>query len=293
MMLVYKAVESDLLSFKVAGPIFTVCGLPFIILFYITIPKNRQALTEQLTRMGVDGGADLIYKPRFRDLVQTFRTWDVPVFAFLWYMPLVMSNNAYMTCVAVLASDSVSHFMGSVQAFQGLFCICFASLAVYSRYTFVRWFPYFVLLFGSFLGLLSLVVGAENDTWQKGAATMFVIANTYIFASKYVWGVMVIDDAVYGIICGFISAVTGVVQMTNVLWRSLLMSSLDIFVEIYIIVVCCVSILGLFLFTRIHRGKVDHVKHIVSERADLSLPLSFKEPKEIKLYGSEISSEES
>eukprot|EP00915_Cephaloidophora_sp_WS-2016_P003078 GHVH01004164.1.p1 GENE.GHVH01004164.1~~GHVH01004164.1.p1 ORF type:complete len:359 (+),score=27.74 GHVH01004164.1:50-1126(+) len=134
------------LGVSTAQMIYSCVGIPLVVVYYLCLPKNLDDYHRQLVQENyVDPSALEQRKTKLRDVVTAFKQWDVSVFTLLWYLPIVMASNSYTTCIAVLAGDSTSKFLGNVQSWQFLFTILFGLLAMFgTKHIVARWFSFFI-----------------------------------------------------------------------------------------------------------------------------------------------------
>jgi len=266
MYLIYEGVQAGGLSFRTAICTFVACGVPFVAAYYLCLPKDRAELNNQL----LDKGYAVHEQPekvKFKDILKPFKHWDIPVFAWLIYTPLVMASNAYLTTLASIAGREVSLTIGNVQAYEFLITLLYAVIALsFGSYRWVLWIVFFYVAFTIAFGLIALVTAPDNSTFQIAAGVVFISGNAFLYATKYIFSQVVVDDMLFGSVAGIIGTSSGLIDLTNVLWRSLAVDHLDIYVSVYFGVVVVSAGMLILLVIRISRGKLNDLKFIITRK---------------------------
>jgi len=206
-------------------------------------------------------------KVMWKDVLLPFKQWDIPVFAWVIYTPLIMATNAYFTTLPTLAGISVSKFVGTIQAWEFLFTLTYAAIGLYfQRFPALLWSLICFTILTIILGNLALVLDADNYEYQTVTGGIFIAGNGFIYATKYVFTEMVIDDMLFGTVSGIIATTSGVIDLTNIVWRTLLVDDLATFNVIYTGVATFSGAMFLIILWRIQKGKLEHLKFLVTSR---------------------------
>jgi len=246
--------------------LYGLIGIPFMILYYLVLPSSRERNIQDLRDAGIEVEANG-EKPTVKDVLKTFLNFDILIFCFFSYIPLICTNTIYIELVDKKAKQ-IGTLLGQLRTYQFLVCIAYVGWGLLGTKTWMFWTPFATTFIGSIIMQLTLVVGTHSYGWQAFGAAYFIFVTCYSSVTKYHFTAREVDAAVFGSVCGFIGTVAGAVHV-NLSWIVKLSTNhLTLLVWAFITAAILGGLVMIFIGIRAHRGKMRPLRYIVAKDPD-------------------------